>query len=274
MWRLSLTILFSVLWWGGCGDWSDPPPAEIAVTNSYLHAIVRDLCGDETAIFAVVPPGMCPGHFDIKPADVRRLHRCRLLLAFDFQQGITRVLPDGDRGPVFGAIAVPQGMCIPDSYLAMTSDVAEMLIAQYPQREDEFRRRLKQIIARMERLQADSAEMINALELDGEAVLASVHQAPFARWLGLEVVATFSGSDSETASNINAALGAAGSRTIRAVIANRQEGAQLAEALADRLDAPVAVFSNFPDAPANSQHSPAFDQLLRDNLRRLAEAVQ
>ena len=271
--RLYLTVLFSVLWWSGCGHDTDSPSGEIAVTNSYLHAMVRDLCGDETGIFSVVPPGMCPGHFDIKPGDVRRLHRSGLLVAFDFQQGIARVLPDGEGGPVFAAVAAPPGMCIPDSYLSMTGDVAEILMAHYPQREAELRGRLEEIAARLAALEDACFALIASEGLDGAPVLASVHQAAFAEWLGLRVVGTFSGSDSETAANINAALGAGEGHQIRGVIANRQEGTRLADALGERLDAPVAVFSNFPDAKADRQQAPAFDALVHENLRRLVEAV-
>lgn len=258
----------------GCQNDADTLPAEIAVSNSYLHAIVRDLCGDETAIFAVVPPGMCPGHFDIKPADVRRLHQCRLMLAFDFQEGMRNILPDGDRGPVFHTITVPPGMCIPDTYLSMANATAEILIGQYPDRKPHFQHRLEVIAERMAALETEAAATIQSLDLHQAPVLTSRHQSLFAKWLGMDVIATFSGSDSETAANINAALAASGRYALRCIIANQQEGTQLANALADRLSAPTTVFSNFPNAPADTVQSPAFDQLVRDNLRRLAEATQ
>jgi ABC-type sugar transport system substrate-binding protein len=54
------------------------------------------------------------------------------------------------------------------------------------------------------------------------------------------------------------------------VIANKQEGAALAEALADRLGAKAIVFSNFP---VPDDRGDAFDQLLRQNVRVLLEAA-
>jgi hypothetical protein len=54
------------------------------------------------------------------------------------------------------------------------------------------------------------------------------------------------------------------------VIANKQEGTALAEALAGRLGAKAIVFSNFPvfDGQGNE-----FDQLLRENMRLLVKAA-
>jgi ABC-type Zn uptake system ZnuABC Zn-binding protein ZnuA len=266
----------AVLGWliNGCGQAPDTPAVEIAVTNSYLLAIVQDVCGDETAVFSVVPPGMCPGHFDITPADMRRLHHCRLLLAFDFQESIGTILPDNGRGPHLATLVVPPGMCVPRTYLAMAQQTAEILIAEYPHREATFRKRLEQIAKRMEALEAECAAFIDSRGLRGAAVLTSRHQAVFAQWLGLNSVASFSGGDIETAANINAALSAAQGRDVRCIIANQQEGTRLAHALADRLEAPAAVFSNFPHSPAFTDAVPAFDELVRNNLARLAEALQ
>ncbi len=98
----------------------------------------------------------------------------------------------------------------------------------------------------------------------------SDHQAQFARWLGLETVATFAGSEIETVSNINDCLKKAQGHDVRFVIANKQEGAALAEALADRLGAKAIVFSNFP---VPDDRGDAFDQLLRQNVQVLLEAA-
>jgi hypothetical protein len=57
---------------------------------------------------------------------------------------------------------------------------------------------------------------------------------------------------------------------VRFVIANRQEGVALAQALADRCGARAVVFSNFPEG---GEQEAGFDRLLRDNVKLLCEAV-
>ncbi len=275
-WRLRvlpITVLLAMAFLsGGCGHHNDVPPAEISVSNSYLYAIVRDLCGDQTAVFCIVPPGMCPGHFDIKPSDAQRLFQSRLLLAFDFQQSIGKSLPQNGRGPAFHTVTAPPGLCIPQTYLSMTHHVADILMAHYPQRQAEFRERLVQIDRRIKELEAECAAAAESLNLLESPVLSSRHQAEFAKWLGLNVVSDFSGSDTETAANINTALRQSDSYGLRWIIANQQEGTQLAKAMAERLKTPVAVFSNFPNTAGCSVNYPAFDELVRSNIRQLTEA--
>ena len=82
-----------VLLGAGCGNKpSEDSAAEIAVTNSYLGCAVLDLCGDDTEVLCLAPPGMCPGHFDISPSQVKQLCDCRMLLLFDFQKSVAETL--------------------------------------------------------------------------------------------------------------------------------------------------------------------------------------
>ncbi len=267
----SLTVLLLLLPAGGCreGSAATDVPA-IAVTNSYLEAAVRDLYGDHVQIMALAPPGMCPGHFDISPGQVGQLGRCRVLLLFDFQSQIESALSRlRDNGLQMHRVDVPAGLCVPDTYLIACRQVAEILAGEFPERAEQLTRRLGLI---EERLVALSDEVRAAVSDAGSAaapVLTSHHQAKFAEWLGLDAVATFVGSDTETVGHIDHALRQAAGRQVCFVIANQQEGTGLARALADRLSAQAVVFSNFPPQVAEG---PMFDALLRGNVERLLEA--
>ena len=242
--------------------------SDVAVTNSYLGCVVRDLCGQSVDILCLAPPGMCPGHFDMSPAQVRQLQGCKLLLLFDFQQKIEQTLTRlRDNGLRTHRICTPPALCVPDTYLAACEQVAQVLSAAYPERAARCEQRLQAIRGRLRTLGEELKIAVRESEAAPAKVLTSNHQAGFSEWLGLETIATFVGSDIETVSNIDHCLKRAAGQDVRFVIANRQEGTALAAALADRLQARAVVFSNFPLAAGG------FDQLLRDNTRRLVEAA-
>lgn len=256
----------------GCKDSGASVGAhEIAVTNSYLECAVRDLWGQDAAILCLAPPGMCPGHFDISPAQVRRLKGCRLLLRFEFQQGIEQRLERMRQGGLdMQAVKPSGGLCVPDTYTAICRQVCTILSRAYPEEETQFALRLAAIEERMVKLAAELQGTVMESGIAGSAALASNHQAEFARWLGLDPIATFVGSDAETVANIDHCLKKAAGRDVRFVIANQQEGVALAQALADRCGAKAVAFSNFPQT---SEIEGGFDRLLRDNVRLLCEAV-
>jgi zinc transport system substrate-binding protein len=269
---LAGAIVLVVLAVGGCRESSAPSDgADIAVTNSYLECAVRDLCGDEVKVMCLAPPGMCPGHFDISPAQVRQLRGCRVLLLFDFQQKVeANLVRLKDKGLKTHLVQGPAGLCVPQAYLAVCREVAQVLSGAYPDRAPQFAERLAAVEARLAGLSDELRASVRESDVASAEILVSDHQAEFAEWLGLEPVATFVGSDIETVSNLDHCLQEAAGRNIRFVVANQQEGTSLAEALAARLGARAVVFSNFPPAVGNGA---GFDELLRANVRSLLEAA-
>ncbi len=241
--------------------------AEIAVTNSYLGCVVLDLCGDDTEVLCLAPAGMCPGHFDISPSQVEQLCDCKMLLLFDFQKQIVETLSRvRQRGLKTALVAEPGGLCVPETYLAICRKVSEVLSTEFPERKAQYEQRLQAIESDLKQLRRELLEKIQGAGLSEAKVLASNHQADFAGWLGLETVATFVGSDTETVTGIDRCIKKAEGQEIRFVIANKQEGTALAKALAERLKARAVVFSNFPELRGQTG---GFDALLRANVEAL-----
>ena len=240
---------------------------EIAVTNSYLQSVVKDLCREQTEILCLAPPGMCPGHFDISPAQVKQLCKCRILFLFDFQNRLENsLLRIKEKGLKTASVNAPPGFCVPKTYLAVCRAVCNILSTEYPDKETQLQRRLKLIEGRLGNISDEVAVKIKRAGVESAKVLSSEHQAEFAEWLGLDVVAAYVGSDTETVSNINQCLGKARENKVRFVIANKQEGTALADALAERLGAEKVVFSNFPELNDGLN---SFDKLLLENVGAL-----
>jgi len=245
---------------------------EIAVTNSYLQCAVEDLCSSELEVLCIAPPGVCPGHFDMSPGQLKQLRNCRILLLFDFQKNIEQSLSRLKKsGLKVQLVKTQPGLCIPDTYLSTCQDVCRIISSEYPDKADQYQEALKLIRNRLDKLAQELREDIRQSGSKSAKVLASNHQADFVKWLGLDAIATFVGSDIETASNLNQCLEKAAGQDVKFVIANRQEGAGLAEALAKRLQAKAVVFSNFPEKALDGA---GFDGLLRENVRALIEVAE
>ena len=255
----------------GCENKTDDEShAEIAVTNSYLGCVVLDLCGDDTEILCLAPPGMCPGHFDISPSQVQELCDCRMLLLFDFQKPVVQTLSRvKERGLKTALVEKPGGLCVPETYLAICREVSDILSSEYPERQALFQQRLEVIGNNLTQLRQEFSEKMQQAGISSAKVLTSNHQADFANWLGFETIATFVGSDIETVAGIDHCIRKAEGQDVRFVIANKQEGTALAKALAERLGARAVVFRNFPELRGRAR---GFDALLRANVETLHRA--
>lgn len=267
-----------VLWvccaFPGCKSDNAEPAAEVAVANSYLGMAVKDLCGQQYPVCELVPPGMCPGHFDISPAQVSQLCNCKTLFVFDFQKNIEKALPRiKERGLKVCTVTPSPGMCIPETYLAIVKQVAAALSEQHPSQKKHYESRLRDIEQRLKILSQDLADRVKASELQGTKVITSQHQAEFSKWIGLDCVSTFSGRDTLTPVQIDHNLQTAKQRQIKLVVANKQEGTEIAEILAGRLKVRCVVFSNFPENDEQNTAVAGYDRLVNENINRLIEAM-
>jgi zinc transport system substrate-binding protein len=252
-----------------CRRSADSSPLAVAASNSLLACAARDLLGQSTPVLALAEPGMCPGHFDMRPSQIDALRRCRLLLRMDFQESLDAKLSAAiDRGLLVAQIRIAGGLCEPESYLTACQQTADALVAAGLLDRTAAEDRLGEIAARIGRLASRCRQRAAAWK--DKPVLASAHQEAFCRWLGLNVVATFGAADTAGARQINQAIRLSSEAGVGLVVANLPEGRRVADALAERLGAKVVVFDNFP--ALNSGQS-SFDDLLEANIHALAEAT-
>lgn len=253
----------------GCKKSDSRDKPDVAATNSYLGCAVKDILGTKTPVLLLSQPGMCPGHFDIRPSQVQKLRSCRMLFRFDFQKQLESKLSRLSKsGLRFFEICLSGGLCEPRSYLSTCRQVAESLVEAGLLTRQQADERLETIRLRLEKKQAWCHRQLSGYT--DIPVISSVHQEAFCRWLGLKVIATFSGADVGSVNQIDRAVCTGEKAGVKLVIANLPEGRKVADALAHRLGAKVVVFKNFP--AANGANC-SFDNLLTSNVSELVKGL-
>jgi hypothetical protein len=262
---LSVVLVAAV----ACQDTRDPsPPADIAVSSTYLAAAVRDLLGPDVAVDSLAGPGNCPGHFDVAPDQVARLARSRVLLRFAFQAHLdAKFKAATDRGLSIAEITTQGSLGLPETYLSTCRQVADVLVSHDLLTREQASTRIEAIEHRVgQSWQAARQDIVRRPDLQRQALVAA-HQAGLAEGLGLRVVATFSGRDDP--GELQRAARAANGTTDILVIGNVPQGPAAAEKLADALDAQAVMFENFP---AEAVRVDAYDEMLRTNVGRVLAA--
>jgi ABC-type Zn uptake system ZnuABC Zn-binding protein ZnuA len=253
----------------GCSSKNDVPP-QIAASNSYIESAVIDILGRNEKILRLAEPGMCPGHFDIQPSQIASLRKCKLILKFDFQKLLEeRIVSNDTTNTVVVSIKAGSGLCCPQTYLAVCRQTGEALVKAGFLSNQDFENRLKEIVPRLQDLEKKCKTAIQNAGLVGEPVLASVHQKEFCKWLGLNVVGSFTAADITGFQEIENAIDAGKLQNVRIIVANKPEGRRLADALAERLKANVVVFGNFPEGSP----FPIFDNLVLNNVEALVKSA-
>lgn len=267
-------LLAATAWWVGCGrpTSGDASAMRLGAANSYLECAARDLLPTPLSFVRLAEPGMCPGHFDLRPSQVVELNQCRALLRFDFQNSLDGKLAGGPSGgPRIIEISVRGGLCQVASYVAVCERLSQAFVAEGLIERSVAEARTKSIGERVGSTAERLRQTVQAAGLSGLPVVASAHQKAFCEDLGLRVVASFRASDAARMSEVDETIATAEKSGAKWVVANLPEGRRLADALADRLKARVVVFGNFPDPSVSTS---AFDTLLESNVNALVRAAR
>lgn len=245
------------------------PPAHhqpvVVVTTSTLESAVDALLPPGAArVERLLPPGSCPGHFDLSPRALDWLRDARVVVRHDFQASLdARLSAAGTFGTALVSVPSGDGLLIPANYRKLVAALAPVLAERFPEAGREIRARARAQDNAADAL-ADAARR-RAEPWRGTPVVAATHQASFCRWLGLEVVAVLPPAEQTTPRDLERAAGAGAVM----VVANLQEGAAPARSLAARLGLPVAVLSNFPGEEGFGSD---YQTLLEADLDRLEAA--
>ena len=264
-WRISLFFLLTIT---GCTRHPAGETADVVVTNTLLEVAVRDLAGDRLTVMSLATPGMCPGHFDLKPSHVDLLRHAQVIGLFDFQRSLAQRLPKSqEKGDTVVLLTPNGGLAVPATYLDLCRQMSAALGQRFPELQDSLQASLIRIEQRLQALNQDIKQQTATLAQQGCPVLCSIHQKAFLRSLNCLPVDTFAGSDAETLVDIESALEAGQASSIRLIAANEPEGTALAQAMAEQLDVPMVVLGNFPGA------GETFDDMVRRNVTMVLEAL-
>jgi zinc transport system substrate-binding protein len=57
----------------------------IVTSTSIIANIVENIGGDHVSVVNIIPPAQCPGHFDIKPGDIKKLANASIFFFHGWQ---------------------------------------------------------------------------------------------------------------------------------------------------------------------------------------------
>lgn len=279
----AFTVLLLLALLSACGKSATPldgnSPASgqsgIVAGSSHLANVIADVTGAPAVPYALVPPALCPSHFDVKPEDVGRLTDPEAVLVHPWQMAmgnISRAL-DAARTPKerVHVVDVPGNWMVPETQAAALRAVCEVLSRLHPEKAAQYHAAAETRAAAVLAHGAAVKARLEAAGTTGIPVAVSEMQAPFLAWAGFGITVTFGRAEDLGAEAMSRLIGAARSAGTRLVVNNLQSGDPRAgETLAAELKVPMVTISNFPGSdPALS----TWEALLDENVRLLMEAT-
>lgn len=238
----------------------------IVVTTSMLACAVNDVIPQDKTfhIISILPPGACPGHFDLKPDVLPHLQQAALVIRHDYQADLeNKIKQISEESVHVNAIQLPGSLLIPDQYSQLTEKITNVLIECYPRQEKKILKKKKECHKKIENVKQLISN--NNVSWKEQPVIAAVRQNQFASYLGLNVIGILKRTEEMTPLDMKKLMQAEATM----IIGNYQSGPDAAEALGKRMHLPVAILSNFPDTTG---YGKGYQELIEHNIEKINQA--
>ena len=251
------------------------PSADIVAGSSLIANIIQDVADDKLETRTLIPPGVCPGHYDIKPSDITALANSKALFIHDYQenfQNITGLVEAAENPDLVITVLNVTGNWMTPPVQAEAVDKIAQALGEIDQEnatyyEGKAAERAQAILAKGEQVE----DRLLEAEVDEVKVICADMQQGFVEWAGFDIVAIYGRPEDLSVAEVEELIVEAKEAGVALVIDNLQSGATAASAaMAQDMGAIQVTISHFPGGFENTE---TWEKAIDKNVDLLLEAL-
>jgi zinc transport system substrate-binding protein len=243
----------------------------IVVTTTLLASAVRQVGGDSVSVRVIMPPGSCPGHFDISPKETKAIAGSTAVFTHGYEAFVPGMLRSlGNDAPRLMTIKADGNWLVPSVYVQGARQITRALCSIDPPHSASYRKSLAALEAECHSLEAKLKRRLAAAHVSSVTALCADQQFPVAEWMGLDVIGGYPRAEQFTPEMLHGLTKLARTKHIRLIIDNLQSGPDAGKQLAADIGAAHATLSNFPGGFAGTD---TWSKCLTDNVNRVVEEI-
>jgi len=251
------------------------PSTDIMAGSSLIANIIQDVVGDKMETRTLIPPGVCPGHYDVEVSDIEALANSKALFIHDYQENfinITGAIEAAENPDLTVTVLnVTGNWMVPTVQAEAVDKIAEALGEIDPENAVYYEQRAAD---REQAILAYGDDVKNELQeagVEGVKVICAEMQQGFVKWAGFDVVATFGRPEDLSPADVTQLITEAKQAGVALVIDNLQSGsATLGAAMEPDIEAIPVTISNFPGGFENTE---TWEKAIDKNVDLLLEAL-
>lgn len=252
---LVVCLFFSV----GCAK-APPDRVGVVATTSLIGSIIKEVGKDRVKVVVIVPAGMCPGHFDVKPGDIAAVAEAKLLLCHGWEGWLKKLLNSAEKDKLVTEIINVEGnWMIPELQIQATRKITDALCELNKDDCSTYGENAKKYIKKIKFAEAQIRKF-----KDVKAIVSKM-QVPFMKWLGIKVAASYGRPEDLTPSEMIKLINIGKNEKVELVVDNLQSGPVAGRQIAQEIGARQVVLTNFPQG--------SYVVSLNENVEKIARAL-
>jgi ABC-type Zn uptake system ZnuABC Zn-binding protein ZnuA len=252
-----------------------PRSVDVVAGSSLIANIIHDVADDSLQTRTLIPPGVCPSHYDVRTSDIETLANSRALLIHNFQQNYQNVVGaiEAAENPdlVITVLNVTGNWMLPAIHAEAVGKIAQALGEIYPENAAYYQGNATERVQTILTYGEDVKSRLQDAGVDGVKVICAAIQEGFVRWAGFSITATFGRPEELSPGDVEQLITQARDAGVALIIDNLQSGATtLGASIEQDIDAITVTISNFP---GGLQNTGTWEKAIDKNVDLLLEAL-
>ena len=237
---------------------SAPVSVDIMTGSSLIGNIIQDLANGELETRTIIPPGMCPGDYGVKPSDIEALANSKALIIHNYQQNYQNIVGAVEAAEnsdlTIMVLNVTGNWMVPAVQAEGVNKIAQALGEIYPEKAAHY---AENATERAQAILIYGEQVRNSLleaGVQGVKVICAAMQEGFVQWAGFDIVATFGRPEDLSMTDVSQLVTEAKDAGVALIIDNLQSGsATLGASIEQDIEAIPVTISNFPGGLENTE---------------------
>ena len=234
------------------------PSTDIMAGSSFITSIIQNVSDGKLEARTFIPPGVCPGHYDVKSSDIEALVNSKAFFIHNYQQNYENVtgLIEAAENPalIITVINITGNWMTPPVQAEAVGKIAEALGEIYPENAAYYQGNATE---RVQVILSKGVEVKYTLieaGIEEVKVICAEMQAGFVGWAGFDIVATFGRPEDLSPADVNQLITEAKQAGVALIIDNLQSGSTtLGASIEQDVEAIPVTISNFPGGLENTE---------------------
>lgn len=260
-----IILLFFALIFTGCAN-KMPASKKVVATTSFIGAVAKAIGKERVNVVVLVPGGMCPGHFDVKPDDITALSDARVILNHGWEKWLESLINSMEKkAPTVKTVNIEGNWMVPEVHIRAVNKVTKILTEVDHQNSKWYEKNASNYIREVDLAALQIQDKVKTFH--GIKAVSSEHQAGFLSWLGFNVIATYGRPEELTPKELIEITRKAKSEGVQIVVDNLQSGPKAGEQIAIEIGARHVVLTNFPLRDS-------YIDCLKENVNKIIQACK
>lgn len=244
----------------------------VVCTTTILASFAGEVGGEKVDVMSLVPPGMCPAHFDVKPSDVYAISKASLVIESGIEPWLNDIISSSGNTEVTVHSTGGLGPWnVPSNAFKYITNITYALCTAFPENSTYFEQEsitlCEYINSTAQGLEDEAAQYC----VNETKVICMQWQEGFVKWLGFDVVKTYKPPESLSQQEILDIIDTANRENVALVIDNLQSGTEFGARLASETKAVHVILSNFPGAVPKTDN---YTTMIQYNSKQLLNGTQ